>query len=103
MNAETITEIIAADLAANPGFFNSHNVDVRTSLVIPTRLRCENSFREGEFLDLWLVLREHPAEESGYLIVFDETANEFGLAVYGAERRVFIGYYGSFTETLSAM
>jgi hypothetical protein len=37
------------------------------------------------------------------LAAVDEAENEFGLAIYGKEHPVFIGYYGSFTETLSGM
>jgi hypothetical protein len=103
MDAEAVAQIIANDLAENPHFFNAHEVDLQACLVPPTRLTFENSFREGELLTLWLVLREDPAKQEGYLVVFDESQNRFGLAVHGAQRPVFIGYYGSFTETLSGM
>ncbi len=103
MDAEGVAQIIITDLAENPHFFNSHGVDVQAALVPPQQMKFQNSFREGEILILWLVLKECPNENEGYLVVFDERTNEFGLAVYGNQLPVFIGYYGSFTETLSGM
>jgi hypothetical protein len=103
MNSSEILKIIADDLTANPNFTNSHGVDPNRCAVAPSRLRCEDSFRDGALTDLWLVLEECPGRRDGYLVVFDEERLEFGLAVYGKEQPVFIGYYGSFTETLSGM
>jgi hypothetical protein len=98
-----ISKIIADDLMANPDCFNSHGVHVTACAVTPRRLKCEDSFRDGAFVDLWLVLKERPGTAEGYLMVFDGERLEFGLAVHGNEYPVLIGYYGSFTETLSAM
>jgi hypothetical protein len=81
MDAQAVSRLIASDLSANPGFYNSHGVDLQASLVAPELLQFEDSFRQGEFLTLWLVLKECPTERAGYLVVYDESANEFGLAV----------------------
>jgi hypothetical protein len=64
----------------------------------------EDSFKEGETLGLWLVLEEIPESNSGYKIVFDEASGTFGLAISGAQDNdVFIGFYGTFLETLEGM
>jgi hypothetical protein len=55
---------------------------------------------------LWLVLEEKPDTRNGYKIVYDERADQFGLAIAsGVPVRgdTFIGVYGSFLETLEAM
>jgi hypothetical protein len=103
MDSSEILKIIADELTANPNFANSHGVDLKGCAAAPTRLRCQDSFRDGALIDLWLVLEECPGRSEGYLVVFDEERLEFGLAVHGKEHPVFIGYYGSFTETLSGM
>ena len=100
MDASAVSRLIASDLSANPGPWG---FEVQACLVAPELLKCEDSFREGEFLTLWLVLKTSPTERDGYLIVYDEGANMFGLAVYGKEHPVFIGYYGSFTETVAGL
>ena len=51
---------------------------------------------------LWL-LEELPKDRNGYRIVYGELAGMFGLAVPGASRDVFIGYYGSFLDTYRGM
>ena len=103
MDAQAVSRLIANDLRANPTFNNPHGVDVPVCLVVPELLEFEDSFRKGEFLSLWLVLKESPTERDGYLIVYDEASDMFGLAVYGKDRPVFIGFYSSFTKTLSSM
>ena len=103
MDSAYVSKIIADDLVANPDFNNSHGVDVEACVVTPRRLKFENSLHDGAFIDLWLVLEECPGHYEGYLVAFDDERCEFGLAVHGKKHPVFIAYYGSFTETLSAM
>ncbi len=69
MNATTVSKIID-DLATNPGFFNAHGIDLESCRVPPRKIRFKDSFRDGEFLYLWLVLRELSDDEDGYLVVF---------------------------------
>jgi hypothetical protein len=68
-----------------------------------------DSFRKEQTLDLWLVLEEKPGTKSGYKIIFDDQKQMFGLAICGRESEkevfhdIFIGYYGTFLETLDGM
>jgi len=103
MHAQEVSSIIAGDLAQNPNFFNAHGVDVVACLVQPELVEFDDSFNDGKTISLWLVLKERPNEEDGYLVVYDEMREMFGLAIYGNDRPVFIGLYGSFTETLAGM
>jgi hypothetical protein len=99
----SINAIIDRDLREHPDFFNSHGVDLEKCRVTPARLTCADSFHEDRPIELWLVLRALPNSTAGYLVVFDAERGEFGLAVAGATLPVFLGRYGSFTETLAGM
>lgn len=104
MEASEITGMIEHEIGGDWSLSNAHGVDLRRCLVEPTRRVYENSFRQGEMIELWLVLEEVPDDQSGYKIVFDEGSRMFGLAtsnVGGPD--VFLGNYGSFLETLEAM
>jgi hypothetical protein len=69
-------------------------------LVTPQRMTFAGH-AEGDTWDLWLVLEEQPETKNGYKIVFDEETKQFGLA--SGTRNVFIGFYGTFIETLEGM
>jgi hypothetical protein len=99
----SIIEMIDRDLREHPGFFNPHDVDLAECRVTPTHITCANSFDDNRPIELWLVLREAPASEKGYLVVFDEVRGTFGLAVPSSPKPVFLGWNGSFTETLAGM
>ena len=92
--APDVTARIAAELASHelPRDFAS---DIRARLVTPTRsefkLRPENTV-----WDMWLVFQE-PVH--GLRIVFDEHSKQFGVA----EQDVFLGFYGTFIQTLDAI
>ena len=67
---------------------------------------CQNTFpklQDGRPLDLWIVLEETPGKKEGYLIAFDERTRKFGLVDWGGDVPVFLGYYGSFMDTLEGM
>ena len=97
-NAEDIKKIIEDEISNNSlpdcysDFFNE-------SLVPPVKCEYTDSFNDGKMIKLWLVLEEKITEGDGYKIVYNEDINEFGLAVSG----VFIGYYGSFIDTVENM
>lgn len=104
MNASEISEIIECEIDGNWSLSNAHGIDLKRCLTIPTKRVYEDSFDQNESLELWLVLEETPEDQSGYKIVFDESSRMFGLAVKGFKNKdVFLGYYGSFLETLEGM
>ncbi len=80
-------------------------------LTQPERHTYLDSWSNNRPVKMWLVLEEDPVNHLGYAVVFDETRAEFGLAVPQSEQsvaprmepRVFLGYYGSFRETLEGM
>ncbi len=52
----------------------------------------------------WLVLLEDPECRLGYGIVYDETANEFGLVQFAVGYEpCLLGLYGDFFSTFEAM
>jgi len=97
MDASAISKIIADDLAA-AGLLQS--TDIHSRLVAPRKVRTEDGFNPGQFKDFWLVYRESPDANQGCLVIFDEEQETFGLCVEERGAPVFIGWYGSFTETL---
>jgi hypothetical protein len=105
MKAFEVSEIIEREVAGNWSLSNAHGVDLKRCLIVPPVKRVyEDSFKEGETLELWLVLEEIPESNSGYKIVFDEASGMFGLAISGTHNNdVFIGFYGTFLETLEGM
>ena len=52
---------------------------------------------------MWIVLEETPGKKDGYLIAFDERKHKFGLADWNGDIPVFLGYHGSFMDTLEGM
>jgi len=57
-------------------------------------------WRRKETLDLWVVVDDGADPGNGYLIVFDEERNEYGMAV---KPGVFLGYCGTLAETIAGM
>jgi len=50
------------------------------------------------------VLEEDPVARNGYKIVYDESRDEFGLAMRDSRGKdIFVGFYGDFLTTLDAM
>ncbi|HYX71806.1 MAG TPA: hypothetical protein VE732_03480 [Nitrososphaera sp.] len=104
MESSEISEIIEREINDNWSLSNAHGVELKRCLVPPTKLVYQDSFKEGETIELWLVLEEIPEDKSGYKIIFDEESRMFGLATGGAHGHdVFIGFYGTFLETLEGM
>jgi len=104
MEASEVSEIIEREVNSNWSLSNAHGVDLKRCLVLPNKKTYEDSFRQGETIELWLVLEEIPEDRSGYKIVYDEKSAMFGLAVNSAHADdVFIGFYGTFLETLKGM
>jgi hypothetical protein len=53
---------------------------------------------------LWLILEEDPKGRKGYKIVFDDSESLFGLATTQKNGPdIFLGFYGTFMETLESM
>ncbi|NBU21252.1 hypothetical protein EBS43_07570 [bacterium] len=99
-----IKNIIQAELKRNLEISNLHGVDLKRCLVEPYQEIFENSFNESELMALYVVLKEDPVNDSGYQIVYDSQRGKFELSIAGKGiYRVFLGYYGSFLETLEGM
>ncbi|HKO61507.1 MAG TPA: hypothetical protein VJV03_10135 [Pyrinomonadaceae bacterium] len=105
MEASAISQIVRDEIAGNWSVSNAHGVDLKRCLVAPTRRDYADPIVDGRSLSMWLVLEEVPEDQSGYKIVFDEITHQFGLATGDSQRNhdVFLGFYGTFLETLEAM
>ena len=104
MTADDVKKRVLDEVGGQRGRTNLHGVDLLKCLVDPPRRRTYlDSFDANAPLELWLVLEEDPEGHNGYEIVFDEKEG-FGLATARAQDvPVFIGWYGTFVETLEGM
>lgn len=99
-----IKEIVQLEIKGDLNISNLHGVDLRKCLVEPYLETLEDSFNKGQTVRMYVVLKEHPNSDQGYQIVFDPQENMFGLSIQGeGPYRVFLGYDGSFLESLKGM
>jgi hypothetical protein len=105
MEASQVSQIVADEINGDWSVSNAHGIDLKRCLVVPARHDYADPITEDQSVSLWLVLEEVPEDQSGYKIVFDEATLQFGLAIGDTERNrdVFLGYYGTFLETLASM
>jgi hypothetical protein len=106
MTSAEVRAIIEAKLDGDLSTTNGHGVDLRKCLVEPRRVACRNTFpklQEGKPLQLWIVLEETLGKSDGYLVVFDEERAKFGLADWDGEFPVFLGFHGTFLDSLRGM
>jgi prepilin-type processing-associated H-X9-DG protein len=82
---------------------NLHHVDLREALVHPEKLNFV--WADGSPAPtLWLVLRESPAPDNGYVVVYDEQTDEFGLGqIADGYDACCFGLYGDFFDAFEAM
>jgi hypothetical protein len=106
MTSAEVREVVEAEVGSDYSQSNAHGVDLRRCLVQPRNVSCRNTFpklNSGKPLQLWIVLEETPGEREGYLIVFDDRQRLFGLADWDGDTPVFLGFHGSFLDTLQGM
>jgi hypothetical protein len=108
MTPTTLTWMILQELDSHQKISSFHfenTEEVKTCLLEP--FKADFSFFTGEVKSLWVVLDEVPNDkQSGYLIIFDEDEEMFGLGIKPSnenEAGYLIGLYGSFTDTLRNM
>ena len=83
---------------------NLHGITPRRTLVTPQKRKYWVGIEEKTLWDFWLVLEEDPIAHTGYMILFDEEEQDFGLAVRSNEEQdYYIGSYGDFITTFLAM
>jgi hypothetical protein len=109
MTPESVRDIIDKEINGDWSVSNLHGVDLQECLLKRPLLRSfKNSWYDERLpeaasnartIQLWLVLAEDPSADTGYSIIYDPEKSLFGLSSDG----VFIGYYGTFLQTLSAM
>ena len=103
MNSADVQALVEAEIGDKWSQSNTHGVDLRKCLIPPRKVACHNTFpklRGGKPLELWIVLQEKPGQGDGYLIVFDETRRLFGLAYLQGDTPAFLGFHGTFLNTL---
>jgi len=110
MDARDVRKLVVDRIGGRWDETNSHYVDLRSSLVTPSRTKMIlRLVRQGEVkdstVDVWVVLQELPAGD-GYIMVYDDDRDQFGLASAGFpddRYPVICGCYGDFWTTFKAM
>jgi len=110
MKSRDVRKIVVDQIADRWDETNLHGVDLRSSLVTPSRttmiLRLvKNGNIKDSTVDVWTVLREL-ADGDGYTIFYDDGCDKFGLATKGFpddRHPVICGYYGDFWNTFQGM
>lgn len=107
---ERVRERIGEELAACGDLAPARRLETHPTeaqLIRPPRQETFTSdFDSSPFgSTLWLVLDECPGQNSGYLVVYDASRDEFGLAGKGTggDAGEVVGWYGSLRDTLEAM
>ena len=106
MTSDEVRAVVVAEIGDDLSQSNAHGVDLRSCLVQPRKVSCRNTFPKlngGKPLQLWIVLEETPGKRDGYLIVFDDRLRWFGVADWDGDTPVFLGWHGSFLNTLQGM
>ena len=110
MNARDVRALVVDQIADRWEETNSHNVDLRSALVPPSRTKMilrlvRNGKIKDSTVDVWIVLKELP-DGDGYIIIYDDDRDQFGLASNGFpddRHPVVCGYYGDFWSTFKGM
>ncbi|MFN8007596.1 MAG: hypothetical protein U0V70_11335 [Terriglobia bacterium] len=99
-----ITRIIEQELQSSVSRSVLRHPQIRSGLVSPQRTSYLVDLDWNRTLDFWLVY-EDPDDPAGYTVAFDDSTQKFGLAITlgGFNRRLILGFYPSFQETLSEM
>jgi hypothetical protein len=71
-------------------------------LVEPRKRKSRKVGSGGRSIELWIVLEEDPRNHRGYMIVYDEMRDAFGLAMETARGFFYLREYGSFLDALRA-
>ena len=110
MTADEVRKIVLESIGDKWDETNSHHVDLRSSLVTPSKAKMtlralDKGKLRDELTEVWIVLREKPSD-NGYVVFYDDARTEFGLACasFPEDRhRVICGYYGDFWSAFKGM
>jgi hypothetical protein len=108
MTSADVGAIVEAELSGDRARFNALGVDRRGFVIPPRQAACRipplpPNQGADQARELWIVFEERSGTKDGYLVIFDEQERDFGLAVWGEDVPVLIGFYGSFLDTLEGM
>ena len=83
MNSSTVKSLIEHELARGDTFTNSHGItsaNLRSLLVEPFTVMTDPDDLETQPRNMWVVLQERPNPSDGYVVVYDPTKGDWGVA-----------------------
>jgi hypothetical protein len=94
MTKEELSALITTEINGYKNVAPSHIEALKRNLVEPEK---KIFFDEDEKpLELWIVAEEDSANKNSFMVVFDDTSNEFGLAMHTIFKTLqFLGYRGN--------
>ena len=94
MTKEELTTRIANEIKGYKNVAPAHIEALKKNLVEPERkLFIDEDEKQTE---LWVVAEEDATNKTSYMVVYDESSNEFGLAVHTLSKELlFLGYRGN--------
>ena len=82
MDASAIRELVKGELERDAPFINSHGItrtNIHVHLVDPYSIRIDPDDLETTPRDVWVVLRERPSSDDGYVVVYDPLFSRWGV------------------------
>jgi hypothetical protein len=83
MDASAIRTLVEDELEGGAPFINSHGItraNLRSHLVDPYSIRIDPDDLETTPRDVWVVLRQRPSSNDGYVVIYDPLFNRWGVA-----------------------
>lgn len=105
MKTSEIVKIIKSEINSEKSISNPHEAELDECLLVaPTKEIFIDTFKEGDTIELWVVLETNPEIITGYRIVFDDSKKKSGLALsYPNKQGMFLGFNGTFLQALASM
>lgn len=106
MTPEAVLKRVEFEIAGQWDRPTSHGMNLRNAVLRPPRhvIAQVPAATGGIPRNVWMVMVEHPEDESGYWVFFDPEDDCFGLALPDVKVAfVLIGTYGTLWQTLEGM
>jgi len=103
MTANDLKILIRSEFQRRHDVPAAEGLELRQCLVEPRKRVSRKVGSGGQPVELWVVLEKDPGTHRGYLIVYDERREAFGLAMETARGLIYLRECASFLEAARAI